>query len=128
MKNSAILKKLLVTASVFVIFWIGLLIFSFSSPVVFLHYSATASEPVDYFFNDNHDIVKDRIHPGASLEFRIPHNPSSDYYINVSIPSASRDGVDVKPPFSRVDVYIGADTSIERVVIRTDYMARVGYK
>jgi hypothetical protein len=42
----------------------------------------------------------------------------------LSLPFASRDGVTLEPPFSRVDVYISADTKIERTVIRHGFFDR----
>jgi len=76
---------------------------------VFLHYSPAASESVTYFFNEDNDIIKDRIHPGTSLAFRTAHYPHAAYFIDVSLPTASGDGVEIRPPFSRVDVYIGGN-------------------
>jgi hypothetical protein len=42
----------------------------------------------------------------------------------LSLPFSSRDGVTLEPPFSRVDVYISADTKIERTVIRHGFFDR----
>lgn len=36
------------------------------------------------------------------------------------------DGVEIEPPFSRVDIYIGADAKIVRTVIDKRYWARFG--
>jgi hypothetical protein len=121
-----LLQRLLAIAGAFGMFLLALVVLSFTSPVVYLHYAASATVPVTYFFNEDNDIVKDRIAPGARLEFRTSHRRRDDYFINISLPDASRDGVDITPPFSRVDVYIGADTRIARTVVRTDFLARLG--
>jgi len=128
MNMPSILKRLTIAAGALALLWLGMLVFSFTAPVVFLHYAAAAREPVTYFFNENNDIVKDRIAPGTSLEFRTARRPDANYFIDVSLPVASRDGVEIKPPFSRVDIYIGADTRITRTVIKTDYLARFGFE
>ncbi len=126
MKIAPLPTKLLAIAAALLALWLALVVFSYTSPVVYLHYSASATTPVTYFFNEDNDIVKDEIAPGARLEFRTTHRPRAGYFINVSLPAASRDGVDIAPPFSRVDVYIGADTKIARTVVRTDFLARFG--
>lgn len=128
MKPPSALKKLAVIVGVFVILWLGLGVFVYTSPLVVLHYAADAAKPVVYFFNEDDDVTKKYIDPGERIEFRTPHHPPADYYINVSLPFASRDGVDIKQPFSRVDVYIGADTKITQIVTRTDYLARFSSK
>lgn len=94
------------------------------SPVVYLHYCADARAPITYFFNENNNIVKDRIRPGESIEFRTAYRPHGDYYIDVSLPTSSQDGVEIKAPFSRVDVYIGIDARVTHTVIQTDFLAR----
>jgi hypothetical protein len=96
------------------------------APLVVLHYSADATAPVGYFFNEDNDTAKAIIAPGASLGFRTARWPGPDYYVEVSLPLASRDGVDLKPPFSRVDIYIGADTRIVRTVIDRRFWKRFG--
>lgn len=118
--------KLLAIAGAFIALWAEIAVFAFTAPVVYLHYSASASAPVTYFFNEDNRIVKDQIAPGARLAFRTAHLPGADYFIDVSLPFASRDGVEIKPPFSRVDVYIGPDTKIARTVVRTGFLARFG--
>jgi hypothetical protein len=118
-------KTLLAVAGTIAALWLALAVNSFTLPVVFLHYSATATAPVTYFFNEDNDIVKDHLAPGASIEFRTARRPHADYFIDVSLPLASRDGVEIRQPFSRVDVYIGPDTKIERTVVKTDFLARI---
>lgn len=105
--------------------WIPLTMFALTSPVVVLHYAASATSPVVYYFNENNDVIREQIAPGASVQLRTTHFPPADYYIAVSMPLASRDGVEIRQPFSRVDVYIGADTRVTRTVITTDYLARL---
>jgi len=117
-------KTLLAIAGTITALWLALAVNAFTSPVVFLHYAADARAPVVYFFNEDNDIVKDRLAPGASVEFRTARRLHADYFIDVSLPFASRDGVEITQPFSRIDVYIGPDTKVERTVIRHDYLAR----
>jgi hypothetical protein len=128
MKSSSMLKKLLAIAGVIAALWLAFLVNSLTSPVVFLHYAATATAPVTYFFNEDNDIVKDHLDPGASIEFRTARRLHADYFIDVSLPLASRDGVEIRKPFSRVDIYIGPDTKIERTVVKTDFLARIASK
>ncbi|WP_181259132.1 hypothetical protein [Pseudoduganella armeniaca] len=96
------------------------------TPLVVLHHCADATAPVGYFFNEDNAIVKDLIEPGARLEFRTARWPGPDYYVEVSLPLASRDGVELKPPFSRVDIYIGADSRIVRTVVDKRFWKRLG--
>ncbi|KQY14844.1 hypothetical protein ASD28_25375 [Massilia sp. Root133] len=63
-------KKLLAIGGAIVMSWLALVVNAVTSPVVFLHYSADAVAPVTYFFNEDNDIVKDHLGPGASIEFR----------------------------------------------------------
>jgi hypothetical protein len=128
MKSASMPKKLLAIAGAIAALGLAFAVNSFTSPVVFLHYSATATVPVTYFFNEDNDIVKDQLAPGASIEFRTARRPHAAYFIDVSLPFASRDGVEIRQPFSRVDVYIGPDTKIERTVVKTDFLARVASK
>lgn len=118
------IKKLSKIFGVFALLWLAWGVYVHTSPVIALHYSATASEPVVYFFMENDHTTKEYIYPGKSVEFHTPHRPPKNYYISVSLPFASRDDIEIKPAFSRVDVYIGADTKITRTVIKTDFMAR----
>lgn len=121
-------KTLLAIAGTIVASWLALFVNAVTLPVVFLHYSAQAVAPVTYFFNEDNDIVKDHLAPGASIEFRTARRLHADYFIDVSLPLASRDGVEIRRPFSRVDVYIGPDTKIERTVVKTDFLARVAFE
>lgn len=124
MNRQSIMKKLARIAGVLVILWLALAAWVYTSPLVVLHYATSAAKPVSYFFNEDDHITKEYISPGARVEFRTAHRPRPDYYISVSIPLASRDYVEIKPPFSRVDVYIGADTKIVRTVVKTEFFAR----
>ena len=119
-------KILLMVATLALTLPLALVLYAYSAPVVVLHYSAAASGPVGFFFNDDNSIIKDTMDPGTSRQFRTAHYPHADYVVEVSLPMASREGVEIRPPFSRVDVYIGADTNITRTVIDTDFMARIG--
>lgn len=118
-------RKLLIAAGMLAMLALALIGHAYSAPVVVLHYSAAASGPVGFFFNDDNTITKDAMAPGTSRQFRTARAPHADYFIEVSLPMASRDGVEIKPPFSRADVYIGADTKITRTVIKKDFLARI---
>lgn len=54
----------------------------------------------------------------------MPMFPSPDAFVDFSVPFASRDGVTIKPPYSRVDVYIDAATKIERMDTRHGFFER----
>lgn len=118
------LRKLSILTAMLATLVLALLVFACSAPVVVLHYSAAASGPVGFFFNDDNTIIKAAIDPGTSRQFRTARHPHAGYFIEVSLPMDSRDGVEIKPPFSRADVYIGADTAITRTVIKKDFLAR----
>jgi len=128
MKRASMPKKLLAVVGMIAALWLALVVHSFTLPVVFLHYSAAATAPVTYFFNEDNDIIKDQLAPGASIEFRTGRRRRADYFINVSLPLASRDGVEIRQAFSRVDVYIGPDTRIERTEVKAEFLARVASK
>jgi hypothetical protein len=117
-------KKLAKIAGVAVVLWLALGVWVETSPVVVLHYAASAAKPIVYFYNEDDRVTKETIQPGMRVEFRTPHRPPADYYIGVSLPVDGADGVEIKPQFSRVDVYIGADRKIARTVIKTDFLAR----
>lgn len=124
MKIDSLLKKALVASAVVGLCWLALVISHHTRPAVVLHYAADAKAPVIFFFMENDDTIKEYLHPGASLTYRTERSPGTDYYLSVSLPVASRDSVELKPPFSRVDVYIGPDTKITRTVVSTDFWSR----
>lgn len=62
--------------------------------------------------------------PGRTEKFYMPMFPSPDASVDFSVPFASRDGVTIKPPYSRVDVYIDAATKIERMDTRHGFFER----
>lgn len=118
------LKKLLIIGGGLAAILLAFAAYVIGAPVVVLHYSPNATEPVGYFFNNDHYVKKDYIYPGTVVKFHTDYHPHPDYFIDVSLPFASRDHVEITPPFSRVDVYIGADTKITRTVVKTDFLAR----
>jgi hypothetical protein len=120
-------KKLFFVVGAVAILALGWCAFVYTMPVVVLHYSAEAAAPVVYFFNEDNYIIKEYINPGEVIEFRTSRHPDADYFIDVSLPFASRDGVEITTPFSRIDIYIGADTKITRTVTRMDFPARLGF-
>lgn len=122
----SIVRKLTIAAGTLALLWLTLGAQAQLSPLVVLHYSADAREPVSYFFNEDNEIRKEMLAPGASRGFRTTRWPGPDYYLEVSLPFASRDGVELKPPFSRVDIYIGADTRIIRTDIDKRFWTRFG--
>jgi len=81
-------KQLLAIAGAIAALWLAFAVNSLTLPVVFLHYSATATVPVTYFFNEDNDIVKDHLTPGASIEFRTVRRPHAGYFIDLSLPLA----------------------------------------
>jgi hypothetical protein len=105
---------------------VGLVAAGQCRPVVVLHYSAQAASAVGYFYNDNDIVVKDRLQPGQSVGFRSSCFVCDRDWIEVSLPFASRDGVQITPPFSRADVYIDAATKIARVEKHQGFFARFG--
>jgi hypothetical protein len=96
----------------------------FSRPVIVLHYATDARQSVAYFFNENNKITRGELTPGQTEKFYMPMFPSSDAFVDFSLPLASRDGVNITPPYSRVDVYIGATTKIERTDARHGFFDR----
>lgn len=124
MKLWSLPRKAVAVVGAMAILGLVLYVYAASAPVVVLHYSATATKPIGYFFNDDDDITKALIYPGTQAQFRTARSPREGYVIEVSMPAENGDGVEIKPPFSRVDVYIGADAKIERTVTRTDFMAK----
>lgn len=118
------MKKILSIFTVLGLLWLGFVLYVKTNPLIALHYAAQAREPIVFFLNRDSTILKEQIYPGQTREFRTPREQKPDYYMDVSLPFSSRDGVEFKPPFSRVDVYIGADARIVRTVVHTDYWAR----
>jgi hypothetical protein len=92
--------------------------------VIALHYAADARQPVAYFFNDNDAITRGELAPGGTEKFSMPMFPSPDSTVYFSLPFASRDGAAIKPPYSRVDVYVDAATKIERIEIKHGFFDR----
>ena len=128
MKFTVALKRSLIALAVVALVWLAIVVNSLTYPAVFLHYSATASAPVAYIFNEDHDIHRDMIRPGETIEFRSRKDPAADYFISISLPMASRDEVRITPPFSRVDVYVDANAKIERTVEKNEYWARFSFR
>lgn len=101
-----------------IIFWL------LCRPVVVLHYASSATKPVTYFFDEQYDTTKDHLNPGEALKIYVSMFPTKGANIDLSLPFASRDGVTLAPPFSRVDIYIDADTKIKRTIIRHGFFDR----
>lgn len=77
-------------------------------PSITIHYAADANQPVSYFYNEEHDIIRDNLNPGQSVRFSTPMFPAADFWVIVSTPFTYTQGVEITPPFSRMDVYIDA--------------------
>lgn len=117
-------RKILIGAALLSVLALAVAVSACTAPLVVLHYAADARQAVVFFFNDNNNITKDTLSPGSCRHFRTALQPQAGYVIEVSLPLASHDGVEIRPPFSRVDVYIGADARIARTVVKTDFLAR----
>lgn len=105
------------------LFGMGCIAWFCCRPVVVLHYAAEAKEPVTYFFDEPEHVTKDQLMPGQVEKFRMPMFPDHDATIFVSAPFASRDGVEIKPPWSRVDIYIDAQTRF-RMEVKHGFLER----
>ncbi|WP_263145644.1 hypothetical protein [Pseudomonas sp. RIT-PI-AD] len=112
---SKYLFRLLFTWSVF---WY------FCRPIVVIHYSPEAPSDVAYFFLENSHTTKSAINPGERIRFYTDMFPEPDELIDFSLPFSSRDGVEIHPPFSRVDIYVDAGSHIERTLISQNFFAR----
>ncbi|MGF6767688.1 hypothetical protein P3T18_000158 [Paraburkholderia sp. GAS199] len=110
--------------------WIGLqcilalVAWFFSRPAIVLHYSADAQKPVAFLLNENDAITRGELAPGQTEKFFMPMFPASDSWTEVSLPFASRDGVNIKSPYSRVDIYIDSSTKIQRTDTRRGFFDR----
>ncbi|ALU88183.1 hypothetical protein Hrubri_0967 [Herbaspirillum rubrisubalbicans M1] len=77
-------------------------------PTIAIHYAADANQPVSFFYNEENYIIRDDLNPGQSVRFSTPMFPGKDFWVIVSTPFVNDEGVEIGPPFSRVDVYIDA--------------------
>ncbi len=105
-----------------VIVWI--LFWFFCRPVLVIHYSPDASETLGYFLLENYDTLKEVIEPGENIRFFMDMFPEPDELIIFSLPASSQEWVEIKYPFSRVDIYINADSRIERTRISQAFLER----
>lgn len=96
----------------------------FCRPVLVLHYSPQAHEPVAYILTENDHVTRRQLSPGEAERFYTPMFVPQDAWIEVSLPLASRDGVTIKPPFSRVDLYIDQFAKIERTDVKYGFFDR----
>jgi len=96
----------------------------FSRPVLVLHYSPQARGPVAYILNETDRMTRRLLSPGGAERFYMPMFVRPDAWIQVSLPLASRDGVTIKPTFSRVDVYIDQFARIERTDVKYGFFDR----
>jgi hypothetical protein len=111
-------------ATVVAIVVLALIAWFICRPVIVLHYSADAKGPVAYFLNENDQVTRGQLLPGETRRFFSPMFPGRDRWIEVSVPFASRDGVQIRPPYSRVDVYIDASSAIGRTEAKYRFFDR----
>ncbi|MNK46906.1 hypothetical protein D3C87_657010 [compost metagenome] len=104
--------------SALVLFWY------FCRPVVALHYSASGSAPIGYFYDTDVYISKRSLQPGESAKYYTDWQHKSDYWTSISFPAENREEVEINGPFSRVDVCIGPGGKIERTETRHGFFAR----
>lgn len=86
----------------------SLVIWGSLTPTVVLHYAQDAAAPVVVYFNDNHRLTRETIHPGESVRFSTTMFASPASWIEVSTPFVNRRSVEITGKFSRVDVCISA--------------------
>jgi len=75
------------------------------------------------YFNDNHRLTRETIHPGESVRFSTTMFASPESWIEVSTPFVNRGGVEITGKFSRVDVCISAQARFSAHT-RHQYFAR----
>jgi hypothetical protein len=118
------MKKIIIVGGVLAMCWLALTVFHRTRPVVVLHYAAEARAPASFFLMEYEDTIKQLIRPGETMSYRTDRSPGPDYYLSVSLPLVRGEAVEIKPPFSRVDVYIDANSHIARTVVDTRFRAR----
>ncbi len=87
---------------------IAFAIWYLARPTIAIHYAADADKPVSYFYDEEHAIIRDHLNPGQSVLFATSMFPDADSLVIISTPFVNTEGVEITPPFSRVDVYIDA--------------------
>ncbi len=110
--------------AIWVCFLLWILFMWFCRPIVALHYSAKATESIGFFLDDDSHISKRTLSPGESAFIPTTMNPPPDMWLILSFPVARGKGLEVKEPFSRIDVYIGPGAQIERTETRHGFFAR----
>lgn len=95
----------------FLAFVMGLFGWYFSRPVVAIYYSTDAQESIGYIYNENNYIHRGVLNPGDVVSAFTPMFPDLDSWIIVDLPM-SYNGVEIRKAFSRVDVYIDAESNI----------------
>ncbi|NQE49958.1 hypothetical protein RB25_08425 [Herbaspirillum rubrisubalbicans] len=93
------------------VLWACVIVFAIwylARPTIVVHYAADADNSVSYFYDEEHAIIRDHLNPGQSVRFSTPMFPDADFLVIISTPFVNTDGVEITPPFSRVDVYIDA--------------------
>lgn len=102
---------------------VSLVMWGSLTPTVVLHYAHDAAAPVVVYFNDNHRLTRETIHPGESVRFSTTMFASPESWIEVSTPFVNRRSVEITGKFSRVDVCISAQARFSSH-IRHQYFSR----
>ena len=96
-------------------------------PLILIHYSAEAPDAVVYFLDDGIYTTHEEIQPGSRDRYFGDMFPEADFSITFSLPYSSRDGFEIYPPFSRIDIYVDADARIERTEVSQNFFARFAW-
>jgi hypothetical protein len=96
----------------------------FCRPVVVIHYSAAAEEPIGYIYDTDWYLSRDGLHPGESTRYFADWRQKPGHWTGISVVGEKWDYVEINGPFSRVDVYVGPDAKVQRTEIRYGFFAR----
>jgi len=110
--------------AIWVYFLLWVLYMWLCTPVVALHYSAKATEPIGFYLDTESSNLKRDLAPGESRWYATDMNRPPYMWVTVSFPFHSKDFLNFEGPFSRIDVYIGPGAQIERTEIRHGFFAR----
>jgi len=96
----------------------------FCRPVVAIHYSAAAKEPIGYIYDTDLYLSRGALDPGESNGYFADWRQKPDHWTGISVVREKWDDVEINGPFSRVDVYVGPDAKVQRTEIRYGFFAR----
>ncbi|MFD4836036.1 hypothetical protein ACFWP0_00910 [Achromobacter sp. NPDC058515] len=120
--DKRLIKRIAIALCVGPLLWV--LFLFYCRPVVALHYSARATESIGFFFMIDYATRKQGMEPGETVVIPTPMFPERDLWILLSFPFDSKDSFEIRKPFSRVDVCIGAGAKVERTEIRHGFFDR----